>query len=203
MPNHAMQLASKSNATETTAADRNPATMRSRPWLTSAPNIATPMAPPACRAVFKMAEAVPAQPRSTLPRMLLVIAGTASPRPLGISTNAGNMTEYELRASKRSSRAKPSAPSKAPRHIGARAPMRADSQPLVGKRCLDWTERRFHVGGPLGVQLTHALLEKLWLRRLTGSRALAVTPAGERGFRALFGVHIQRGVSVWTDLGPP
>ena len=73
---------------------------------------------------------------------------------------------------------------------------------LVGKRCLDWTERRFHVGGPLGVQLTHALLEKLWLRRLTGSRALAVTPAGERGFRALFGVDIQRGVSVCTDFGP-
>lgn len=69
-------------------------------------------------------------------------------------------------------------------------------RPLTGKPCLDWTERRFHIGGPLGIAITQACLSKGWLRRATDSRALQVTLAGERGFRSLFGLEIVAGSSV-------
>jgi len=65
--------------------------------------------------------------------------------------------------------------------------------PLQGRSCLDWTERRMHVGGPLGVSLTDALLEAGWLRRRSGSRALQPSDDGLRRLIAL-GVRIDTGV---------
>ncbi len=50
-------------------------------------------------------------------------------------------------------------------------------RPLV-RFCLDWTERRAHLAGWLGAALCQRLEEKDLLRRVRGSRALAVTPAG-------------------------
>ena len=45
--------------------------------------------------------------------------------------------------------------------------------------CLDWSERRFHIGGRLGAALfAHAEREK-WVVRVADSRALRVTRAGE------------------------
>jgi DNA-binding transcriptional ArsR family regulator len=49
---------------------------------------------------------------------------------------------------------------------------------LRGRGCLDWTERRMHVGGPLGVAITGAMLEAGWLRRAQRNRALLPTPDG-------------------------
>lgn len=60
---------------------------------------------------------------------------------------------------------------------------------LTGRGCLDWTERRLHVGGPLGVSLTDAMLEAGWLRRRSGNRALQPTDDGLRRLVAL-GVRI-------------
>jgi DNA-binding transcriptional ArsR family regulator len=51
---------------------------------------------------------------------------------------------------------------------------------LRGRGCLDWTERRMHVGGPLGVAITGAMLEAGWLRRAQRNRALLPTPDGLR-----------------------
>ena len=56
---------------------------------------------------------------------------------------------------------------------------------LAGRSCLDWTERRFHLGGPLGVAITDQLLQRDWLRRHEGSRALLLTPPGRSGLRQL------------------
>lgn len=56
---------------------------------------------------------------------------------------------------------------------------------LRGRGCLDWTERRFHLAGPLGCELTRRLLERRWLRRIDGSRALALSATGRAGLRAL------------------
>ncbi|PXV59100.1 transcriptional regulator, ArsR family [Dyella jiangningensis] len=52
--------------------------------------------------------------------------------------------------------------------------------PLRGRGCLDWTERRLHLGGPLGVSLTDVLLDAGWLRRRAGTRALQPSDDGLR-----------------------
>jgi len=57
--------------------------------------------------------------------------------------------------------------------------------PLAGRGCLDWTERRLHLGGPLGVSLTEVMLEAGWLRRRSGSRALQPSDDGLRRLIAL------------------
>jgi DNA-binding transcriptional ArsR family regulator len=54
--------------------------------------------------------------------------------------------------------------------------------------CLDWSERRLHIGGAFGAALTARCFALNWIRRSPESRAVSVTPAGERGFRERFGV---------------
>ena len=44
--------------------------------------------------------------------------------------------------------------------------------------CLDWTERRHHVGGALGAALAARCFEQGWVAKIDGSRALRVTVAG-------------------------
>jgi DNA-binding transcriptional ArsR family regulator len=56
---------------------------------------------------------------------------------------------------------------------------------LRGRGCLDWTERRLHVGGPLGVALTGAMLDAGWLRRAERGRALLPSADGLRRLATL------------------
>lgn len=51
---------------------------------------------------------------------------------------------------------------------------------LAGRGCLDWTERKLHLGGPLGVAITTAMLDAGWLRRSQRSRALLPSDDGVR-----------------------
>jgi DNA-binding transcriptional ArsR family regulator len=60
---------------------------------------------------------------------------------------------------------------------------------LYGRSCLDWTERRMHLGGPLGVALTTAMFDAGWLRRLPQGRALRPSVDGLRRF-GLLGVRL-------------
>jgi DNA-binding transcriptional ArsR family regulator len=53
------------------------------------------------------------------------------------------------------------------------------------RRCLDWTERRHHLGGPLGAALMSRFVGQGWLRRDGASRAVSVTPSGVSGLRRL------------------
>ncbi|HEV7915162.1 MAG TPA: helix-turn-helix transcriptional regulator [Albitalea sp.] len=46
--------------------------------------------------------------------------------------------------------------------------------------CLDWSERRDHLAGGLAVALLAHGIERAWWRRVEGSRALTLTPSGER-----------------------
>ncbi|WP_030652145.1 MULTISPECIES: helix-turn-helix transcriptional regulator [Streptomyces] len=55
--------------------------------------------------------------------------------------------------------------------------------------CLDWTERRRHLGGLAGARLCARALAEGWVVRPPGGgRALEVTAAGERAFGDLLGI---------------
>ncbi|NUR87339.1 MAG: winged helix-turn-helix transcriptional regulator [Nonomuraea sp.] len=52
--------------------------------------------------------------------------------------------------------------------------------------CLDWTERRAHLGGALGAAITGVLLERGWYRRGAVPRAVFLTEEGGRGLEEMF-----------------
>ncbi len=54
--------------------------------------------------------------------------------------------------------------------------------------CLDWSERRPHLGGALGAALLTVAIKRKWVVRELDSRALRITAAGQRELRATFGV---------------
>ncbi|WP_194722878.1 ArsR/SmtB family transcription factor [Noviherbaspirillum malthae] len=54
--------------------------------------------------------------------------------------------------------------------------------------CLDWSERRFHLGGALGAALLQSLVERKWLLRGREARVLQLTPRGRQGLKEAFGV---------------
>jgi DNA-binding transcriptional ArsR family regulator len=56
--------------------------------------------------------------------------------------------------------------------------------------CLDWTERRLHIGGAVGAALATRCLELKWIEQARDSRALAITPAGRRGLVEAFGLSL-------------
>jgi DNA-binding transcriptional ArsR family regulator len=55
------------------------------------------------------------------------------------------------------------------------------------RACLDWSERRPHLGGPLGRVLLDHALSRAWVRKAPEGRALTVTPPGQRALRAWIG----------------
>jgi DNA-binding transcriptional ArsR family regulator len=71
--------------------------------------------------------------------------------------------------------------------FGVELPRSRSSRP-VSRLCLDWTERRPHIAGPVGTALTRRYFDLGWLERLPDSQAVRVTPRGRRGFQATFGL---------------
>jgi DNA-binding transcriptional ArsR family regulator len=55
--------------------------------------------------------------------------------------------------------------------------------PRAGKSCNDWSERRPHLAGKLGVALTRRLFDLGWVRRTERRRAVEVTADGKRELR--------------------
>jgi hypothetical protein len=53
---------------------------------------------------------------------------------------------------------------------------------ILARPCLDWSEREFHLAGPLGDLLFAAMIRERWLLRGSG-RQLTVTVDGERQLR--------------------
>lgn len=71
-------------------------------------------------------------------------------------------------------------------NVHAQTPTR---RPLC-RPCLDWTERRAHVGGRLGALLAEHVLASGWVRRAAHGRGLTVTEAGSAAFTQHWGITI-------------
>jgi DNA-binding transcriptional ArsR family regulator len=74
--------------------------------------------------------------------------------------------------------------------FGADLSSRVRSRRIFCKPCLDWSERRFHVAGLVGTEICRRCLELGWVMRQRDTRALRVTPAGQRGLADTFGVEL-------------
>jgi DNA-binding transcriptional ArsR family regulator len=71
------------------------------------------------------------------------------------------------------------------RTSGLIVPGDEDVRGLDGRTCVDWTERRFHLSGPLGTLLARRMLDERWLLRRNGTRAVGISARGREGLRAL------------------
>ncbi|MCX7355556.1 MAG: helix-turn-helix transcriptional regulator [Alphaproteobacteria bacterium] len=74
----------------------------------------------------------------------------------------------------------------------------AQSKRPLCRTCLDWSERRPHLAGRIGMALLDRLLELGWLARIPESRALKVTKAGQLGLANTF--QLPAG---WMDYSAP
>jgi hypothetical protein len=68
--------------------------------------------------------------------------------------------------------------------------------------CVDWSERRPHLGGALGAAVLDVAFRKKWLVRDLDSRALSITAAGRRELSARFGICMERAAAP-TGSHPP
>jgi DNA-binding transcriptional ArsR family regulator len=60
----------------------------------------------------------------------------------------------------------------------------------IACRCLDWTERRYHLAGPIGTRLLQRCCDLGWLARIPRSRAVRLTERGRGSLRKHLGVAV-------------
>lgn len=70
--------------------------------------------------------------------------------------------------------------------LGVDVPRARRTRRRFAPECLDWTERRSHLGGALGAAVTEVLFERGWYRRGPVPRAVVLTDEGREGLAALF-----------------
>jgi DNA-binding transcriptional ArsR family regulator len=61
---------------------------------------------------------------------------------------------------------------------------------VLCRPCLDWSERRPHLAGSVAAELCRQSFANGWIRRINGTRAVAITPKGFRVFREQFGAQL-------------
>jgi len=64
------------------------------------------------------------------------------------------------------------------------------SRRVLCRPCVDWSERRWHIGGAVGAGLASRCFELGWVERRRDSRAVTITPAGENGIAEKFGIRL-------------
>ncbi len=57
--------------------------------------------------------------------------------------------------------------------------------------CLDWTERRPHLGGSIGAALAQRCFDLGWVEQMAECRAVTITSAGRRGLIEAFGLSLR------------
>lgn len=72
--------------------------------------------------------------------------------------------------------------------FGADLSAAAAGRRIFCRSCLDWSERRFHIGGHVGAEIWRCSLGRGWFTRRHDSRAVTITTAGRRGLRETFGI---------------
>lgn len=93
---------------------------------------------------------------------------------------AGDMTAYDLSA----------VGSEALAALGVDVEAARAQRRRFAYGCLDWSERRAHLGGSLGAAVLKAALHRKWVTQDLDSRALGVTPRGRSEMAAKFGVRV-------------
>ena len=56
--------------------------------------------------------------------------------------------------------------------------------------CLDWSERRFHLGGEAGAAFFAHCEQQQWIIRTAGYREVVITPTGKRAIKKIFAILI-------------
>jgi DNA-binding transcriptional ArsR family regulator len=77
-------------------------------------------------------------------------------------------------------------------HVGLRFTDAEMRHARFARQCLDWTERRPHIGGNLGRAILKRFHELKWIAPVRDSRAVRVTLEGERQLGRLLGLQMAR-----------
>ena len=72
------------------------------------------------------------------------------------------------------------------------AALRGRRRPLA-RTCMDWTERRPHLAGSLGMALQECFVAQAWIERQREDRAVRLTERGRRAMDRVFGVRASDG----------
>lgn len=75
-------------------------------------------------------------------------------------------------------------------HLGLDIDASRKSRRRFACSCMDWSERKPHIGGALGAALLSHMLARAWVERDLDSRALSVTQAGSKALRTSFGIEV-------------
>lgn len=74
--------------------------------------------------------------------------------------------------------------------LGVSMDVRKGSRRPLCRPCMDWTERRWHLGGALGAAIASRCFELGWIERHKHDRALTITAQGSRGFEKLLSIRL-------------
>jgi DNA-binding transcriptional ArsR family regulator len=72
--------------------------------------------------------------------------------------------------------------------LGVELSVPGKSKRAFCRPCLDWSERRWHIGGAVGAALASRCFEAGWIERQRDSRAVTITSFGQEAFEDLFGI---------------
>jgi DNA-binding transcriptional ArsR family regulator len=87
------------------------------------------------------------------------------------------------------------------RDLGVQVDAAVSGRRATTRACLDWTERRPHLGGAVGAAVGTRFLDAGWVIRHRSGRGLTVTPAGTTLLGESFGVDLGERCSDGTDVG--